>query len=152
MTLEPTGQSRPLRHWKCDAYSLSASMPARLGNEEAIFHLKGQVWIASGVPEQAAVKQLARLALQPGFFMGVPAVAKTAPAQAQMLSDFVSELALKGLPCAGELNASYEGNGPMANLARRMPTRLSVTFQDFSSAPIKPDVFDVPAGYRQVRR
>lgn len=152
MTLEPTGQSRPLLTWKCEAYTLNASVPARLGNEETIFHLKGQVWVARGVPEQAAVKQLVKLARQPGFFMGVPAVAKIAPAQAQMLSEIVSKLAPKGLPCAGELDVSYEGNGPMANLAKRMPTKLSVTFQDFSSTPIKPEVFAIPAGYQQIRR
>ena len=141
ITLEKTGNSNPLRHWKCEEHALTASMPARLGNEEAIFHLKGKIWLASRVKEMAAVAELIRLANQPGFFLGIPAVAKVSPAQSVAISEIFRKLAPRGLLCAGEAQASYEGNGPLANLATRIPTRISVSFQDFSDAPIKRDVF-----------
>lgn len=147
MSMDKTGQTRPLRHWNCEAYNLNASIPTRLGNEETVFHLKGLVWLASDVPEQAAVKNLVKLTRQPDFFMGIPAVAKVTPAQSQLFSEIIRKLAPKGLPCSGELETSYEGNGPMANLARRMPTRMNVVFQDFASTPIRPDLFTLPSGY-----
>jgi hypothetical protein len=152
MTLEKTGQVLPLRTWKCEAHTLKASMPARLGTEEAVFHLSGLIWVASGVPEQAAVKDLVKLTRQADFFLGIPTIAKITPAQAQMLSEIIRKLAPKGLPCSGELDASIEGNGPMANLAKRMPTKFSMTFQDFSTEPIQQEMFAIPAGYQQIRR
>lgn len=147
ITMQPTGQARQLRHWRCEAHTLNASMPTRLGNEETVFHLTGQVWLARDVPEQAAVKYLVKLTRQADFFLGIPAIAKITPAQSRLMSEIVRKVAPQGLPCSGELDASYEGNGPMANLARKMPTRLSVTFLDFSDAPVKPDAFAIPAGY-----
>ncbi|MEW6120169.1 MAG: hypothetical protein AB1593_08770 [Pseudomonadota bacterium] len=151
LSLDPTGETRPLRHWNCEAHTLAASMPTRLGPEETVFHLNGKVWVARGTPEQAAVKKLIDMTRQKDFFLGIPAAVKATPAQAKMLSELVRELAPRGLPCGGELDARYEGTGPMANLARRLPARLSLSIQDFSNTPIKPELFELPEGY-QVRR
>jgi hypothetical protein len=151
LNLAPTGETRMLRHWKCEAHTLTASMPTRLGQEETVFHLDGKVWLARGAPEQAAVKKLAELGQRKDFFLGVPAAVKATPAQARMLSELVRRLAPLGLPCSGELDARYEGSGPMARLAQRLPARLSLTIQDFADAPVEPGLFDLPAGY-SVRR
>jgi hypothetical protein len=152
MSLEKTGNARPLRHWNCEEHTLTASMPARLGNEEAVFNLKGRLWVVAKVKELAEVKALADLAKKPGFFLGIPAVARVSPAQSVAISEIIRKLAPKGLLCSGEVESSYEGNGPMANLARRIPTRLSVEFQDFSADAIQPEFFFIPSGYQVVRK
>lgn len=152
MTLEKTGNTMPLKHWKCEEHTLTANMPARLGNEETHFHLKGRLWVAAKVKEQAEVAELTKLAKKPDFFLGIPAVAKVSPAQSAALSEVIRRLAPRGLLCAGEVETNYEGNGPMANLARRIPARLSIAFQDFTKEPIEPDVFSIPAGYQLVRK
>lgn len=147
LNMESNGQTRPLKHWTCEGHVVHASVPTRLGNEETVFHLKGQLWVASDTAEQAAVKKLIKLTQQNDFFVGIPSTVKVTPAQTQLINEIIRKLASKGLPCGGELEASYEGNGPMANLARRMPTRIGITFQDFSTEPIRPETFVVPAGY-----
>ncbi len=147
LELTPTGDTRALRHWTCEAHRLTASMPARLGNEETVFHLAGTVWIARNARERAVIGKLAEATRRKDFFLGVPAVVKTSPAQARMLSELVRMLVMRGLPCGGELDARHEGSGPMANLANRIPAHLSLTIQDFSDAPIEPGVFTVPDGY-----
>lgn len=152
MTLEKTGNAKPLKHWKCEEHTLTASMPARLGNEETMFHLKGQLWVAGKIKELMEIRDLTKIAKKTDFFLGIPAVAKVSPAQSAALSEVIRRLAPKGLLCAGEIETSYEGNGPMANLARRIPARLSITFQDFSNEPIAQDVFSIPAGYQLVRK
>lgn len=152
MSLEKTGNTKPLKHWKCEEHTLVASMPARLGNEETIFHLKGRLWVARRVKELAEVRELTKIAKEPDFFLGIPAVAKVSPAQSAALSEVIRRLAPKGLLCSGEIETSYEGNGPMANLARRIPARLSIAFQDFSREPIAQDVFSIPAGYQLIRK
>ena len=151
LKLTPTGTTRPLRHWTCEAHQLTASLPTRLGNEAATFHLTGTVWIARHPPEQAAVKKWVEMSQKKDFFLGVPAAVKATPAQARMLSDLVRELAPRGLPCGGELDARHEGTGPLAALAGRIPARLTLTLHDFSDAPLSPDLFDVPSAYT-VRR
>lgn len=147
LSLTPTGETRKLRHWNCEAHTLAASMPTRLGQEETLFHLNGKVWIARGTPEQAAVKKMVEMARQKDFFLGIPAAVKATPAQAKMLSELVRELAPRGLPCGGDLDARFEGTGPMANLAKRLPARLSLSIQDFNDTPVKPELFALPEGY-----
>lgn len=152
LSIKKTGQANHLKHWKCEEHTLTASMPARLGNEESVFHLAGSVWLANGVKELAELKDLIEQTKKPGFFVGIPAVAKVSPAQSVAISEIIRRLAPRGLVCAGEIQASYEGSGPMANLARRMPSRLGVSFQEFSNNPIQPETFAIPAGYRVLRK
>lgn len=152
MTLEKSGNARPLKHWKCEEHVLTASMPARLGNEETVFHISGRLWVAGKTKEQSELREMTRLARKPKFFVGIPSVAKISPAQAAAVSELFRRLAPKGLLCDGTVEMSYEGNGPMANLARRIPARLSITFQDFSSEPISQDVFSIPGGYQLIRK
>lgn len=151
LKLSPTGTTRALRHWTCEAHQLKASMPTRLGSENATFHLSGTVWIARQPPEQAAIKKWIELTQKKDFFLSVPSAVKATPAQARMLSDLVRELAPRGLPCGGELDARHEGTGPLAALAGRIPARLTLTLHDFSDAPLSPDTFDIPPAYT-VRR
>lgn len=152
MKFEPTGNARPLQSWSCKEHELEASIPARLGNEQTVFHLKGKIWIASNVPEQAAIKELASAAKKPDFFLAIPTLAKMAPAQSRIMNEAIRKLASKGMPCAGEIEGSYEGNGPMVNLAKKLPTKVSINFQQFSTDPIKPEQFVLPAGYRVMQR
>lgn len=152
VALKPTGQSRPLGHWQCQAHRLDASIPARLGDEDTVFHLSGTLWLARGVPEQAEVEALVALARRPDFFLGVPAVAKITPAQARLFSEIVRELAGLGLPCACEVESRYQGSGPMADLANRIPARFSLAFQDVSRARLGDELFAFPASARPPRR
>lgn len=150
LRFEPTGNARPLQTWTCREHELEASVPTRLGIEETLFHLKGRIWLARDVPEQAAVRALVDAAVKPDFFLAVPAVARMAPAYSRVMSEILRKLAPQGLPCGGEIAGSHEGSGPMANLARKMPSRVSLNFQQFSAEPIKPELFVLPAGYQKV--
>lgn len=150
--LAPTGNTSMLQSWVCKEHDLSASVQAMLGSEATVLNLKGKIWLASDVPEQAEVKGLVGAAKTADFFLTIPALAQVAPAYSQVMNEIFRKIAPKGLPCAGEMSASYEGNGPMANLARKLPTKAGVRFQQFSSAPIKPEMFAIPAGYRLMQK
>lgn len=150
LSFEPTGATRPLQKWTCREHVLEASVPTRLGNEETVFHLSGRIWLAQGVPEQAAVRELVEATARPGFFLAVPAIARIAPAYAQVMSQMLRKLAPQGLPCGGEVAGRHEGNGPMANLARKLPSRVSLEFREFSAEPLKAELFILPPGYQKV--
>lgn len=152
LSVTPTGRKRNLQAWSCAEHAVSASMPALLGTEPVTFILKGTVWLASGVPEQASVKALVQATQDPAFFLAIPAAVRVAPAQARGISEIIRRVAPKGLPCMGEVDFTFEGTGPMANLARKMPARLGIEYQTFSAEPISQDAFAIPAGYSVVRR
>lgn len=152
LSVTRTGRKRPLGSWTCAEHAVSASMPALLGTEPVTFALKGTVWLASGVPEQASVKPLVKATQDPTFFLGIPTTVRIAPAQARGVSEIIRRIAPKGLPCGGEAEFSFEGSGPMANLAKKMPARLGVEYQAFSTEAIGKDAFAIPAGYRVIRR
>lgn len=151
LNIERTGRQHPLRDWTCSEYNLTVSMPAVMGNEETVFNLKGQVWLAERARERAAVKDLIKIAKRPDFFLAIPQIARTMPAQARAVSELIRKLAPMGLPCAGQFDISYEGSGPLANLARKLPTRLGLEFQNYSTNPIPPEAFAIPAGYQIVQ-
>ncbi len=150
LSFEPTGATRPLQKWTCREHALEASVPTRLGNEETLFHLTGRIWLAQDVPEQAAVRELVEATARPGFFLAVPAVARIAPAYAQVMSEILRKLAPRGLPCGGEVAGRHEGNGPLANLARKLPSKVSLEFREFSAEPVKAELFILPASYQKV--
>lgn len=141
------GQTRTLQNWICREYEVSASVPARLGNEETIFHLNGHVWMTGKVPERKAIQELIETTKRPDFFLAVPALAQSAPAFSSVLNALIRKLAPRGLPCSGDLLGSYEGNGPLASLARKLPSQAGMNFREYSSAPIPADKFQLPGGY-----
>lgn len=152
LKLEPTGNISMLQNWTCKEHDFAASVPTVLGNEQTVFNLKGKIWIASGVPEQAEVKALVNAAKKPDFFITIPQLAQVAPAYSRIMNEILRKVVPIGLPCAGEMQASYEGSGPMANLARKLPSKASLRFQQYASEPIKPEMFAIPAGYRLMQK
>ena len=147
-----TQRTQALRNWTCSEHVVSARMPALLGSEQVTFVIEGTAWLASGVPEQASVKALVQVTQDPAFFLGVPATVRMAPIQARSISEIIRHLAPKGLLCGGTVDFTFEGDGPMANLARKMPGRLGIQYQAFSSEPISRDAFTIPESYRVIRR
>lgn len=147
-----TGRKQKLQAWSCAEHAMSASMPALLGAEPVTFALKGTIWLASGVPEQRSVKRLVLATQDPAFFLAIPSAVRIAPAQARGISEIIRRLAPKGLPCAGEFDITFEGTGPMANLARKMPAKLGIRYQAFSAEPISKDAFIIPTNYLVMRR
>lgn len=152
MNLARTDNKRTLGGWTCVEHIVSARMPALLGVEPVTFVLNGSVWLASGVPEQAAVKALVHASKDPDFFMGLPTAVKFAPTQARGINEMIRRIAPKGLMCGGEIGFTFEGDGPMANLARKMPAKLGIEYRAYSDAPISVEAFVIPAGYRVVKR
>ena len=54
--------------------------------------------------------------------------------------------------CAIEVELKYEGGGRMADLARRMGSRLNLIYDNVALDPVPDDFFMVPPGYQPVRR
>lgn len=152
LRFNPTGQRRQLQAWSCEEYALNLSMPVEVGGERVDFELDGQVWLARFTREQGETAAFVHAAQTPDFFMGVPAMAKASPSQAQGISEAFRRIAPLGLLCSLDVHLKYEGNGRLAELSRKMASRISVAYERYGGDPLKDEVFDIPAGYLVVRK
>lgn len=152
LDLKPTGRNHMLQKWKCVEHELVAAMPAEVGGEKVSFTMTGHVWLARDTAEQKEVAAFISAAQTPDFFMGIPALAKSSPQQARGMSEIVRRMAPMGLLCAVDVKTKYEGTGRMAALSNKLDSRINLTYEQYGSAPLKAEVFDIPKGYRVERK
>ncbi len=152
LELTPTGRRHQLQAWNCAEHKLHVAMPAEVAGEKVSFEMEGTIWLARNAAEQAETNAFVRAAQDPDFFMGIPALASKSPGQARGLSEVVRRLAPLGLLCAVDVNTRYEGSGRMAELSRKMASRIAVTYEHYMTDPLKDDIFAIPRGYRVVRQ
>ena len=152
LELEATGQKHALGTWNCAEHSLQASMPAELGPEKIVLRLAGKVWLARNTREQKDLQAFFKVMDSPDFLMSIPALAKNSPAQTRALGEVLRRLFNQGMVCGIDVELKYEGGGRMAELARRMGTRLNLVYDNATSEPVPDLFFMVPPGYQQVKR
>jgi len=151
LKLEKTGQTHAIKHWRCEEYKLQSDTPAMLGQDKVNFRLSGAVWLAAKTPEQEEMASLKRAAESPEYLLGLPSSAKVSADQALAIGETLRQLTSKGVLCGMDVEASYDGNGRMVELARKMAARIRIAFEDFTIGNIPAEYFAVPAGYRVSR-
>lgn len=152
LDLDPTGLKHALGPWNCAENVLEASMPAELGPEKVNLQLSGKVWLARGSRDQKDLQAFFKAMDAPDFLMSIPALAKNSPAQTRALGEVLRRLFNQGMVCALDVELKYEGGGRMAELARRMGTRLNLVYENAATEPVPDEFFMVPPGYQQVAR
>ncbi len=152
LELTPTGRRHQLQNWNCAEQKIYSSMPAEVAGERVNFEMTGTIWLAKNAPEQNETAAFVKAAQEPDFFMGIPALAKKSPGQAKGMSEVVRRLAPLGLLCAVDVETRYEGTGRMAELSRKMASRISVTYEKYATDTLRDDVFEIPKGYRMVKQ
>lgn len=152
LEVKPTGRVHTLQAWSCAEHGLRLAMPAEIGGEKLRFEMEGTLWLARDAAEQKETAAILRLMQAPEFFIGLPQLAKVSPVQARGISEAIRRIAPMGLLCSVDVNLKYEGTGRIAQLSRKMASRISITYDDYSSAPIPKGAFDVPAGYKVTRQ
>ncbi len=151
LEIAPTGRKRPLQKWTCEENKFHISMPAEVGGEKLTFDMEGQVWLAKGTKEQEETAAFVKAAKSPDLFMSVPTMAKTSPEQARGIAEAFRRVAPMGLLCSLDVDVKYEGSGRIADLSRKLASRISVVYERYGSAPLKDEYFEIPPGYRVIR-
>lgn len=151
LELSPTGRKHELTPWECQEHQLKASLPGQVGQESVTVQLDGQVWLATNARETRTLEAFIRALPAQDLFVGVPTQGRAAPTQVQGVNEVLRRVLPKGMLCAFELQVDYEGAGPMANLARRMSTRLSLVYETIATDDLKDELFEIPAGYQVSR-
>jgi len=151
MDLDKTGRKHNLGSWVCEEHKLEASIPTEIGQDKAQFRLTGTVWLAADTPEQKEMNTLRKAADAPDFLPGVPIQAKISEDQALVVAEVLRRLAGMGMLCALEVENQYEGSGRMVELARKVATRFSLTYDSYSTDALSAQAFQIPEGYQQVK-
>lgn len=151
LELSPTGRKHELTPWECQEYQLKASLPGQVGQENVTVHLDGQVWLAPNARETRTLEPFVKTLPAQDLFIGVPSQGRAAPTQVQGVNEVLRRVLPKGMLCAFEIHVDYEGAGPMANLARRMSTRVSLVYETIANDDLKDELFEIPAGYQVSR-
>lgn len=152
LELTPTGRRHDLQDWDCEEHALDSSLPAELGQEKVNVILAGQVWLARKARERREIAPFIKAVDADDFFVGAAMPGKPANSQARGINEVMRKVLAKGMLCAADIQLKYEGNGPMADLGRRMATRASIVYDSVSATPLRDELFNLPAGYREVRR
>lgn len=152
MDLTRTGRQHDLQGWVCEEFGLAASLPAELGQEKVMVVLAGTVWLERKTRERKEVEPFIKAIEADDFFVGAAMPGKPINSQSQGINEAMRRILANGMLCAAEIQLNYEGNGPMANLGRRMATKASIVYESVSGEPLKDGIFDSPAGYREIRR
>lgn len=150
--LSRTGRKHAMDEWNCEEFVLDASLPAEMGNEKVTVVLDGEVWLERGSKIRRQIAPFVQAVEADDFFVGAAAPGRPVNTQAQGINEVMRKVLGTGMICAADIRLKYEGNGPMADLGRRMATKAGIVYESISDAPLRDELFMPPRGYQEIRR
>lgn len=152
-TLEPTGQSRTIAGHACSVYTMGVTVPMEMGGQKMTISVTGPVCLAKDAPGAAEMATFFKGMSEKGFFFGDPRQAQAQPAQIKAMTALYEKMAGLGVPLAQEMTFGFEGDGPMAAMMAKMGSNsLSMEVLSVSTDPIPDSMFEIPDGYKVVKR
>jgi FtsP/CotA-like multicopper oxidase with cupredoxin domain len=151
VSLTPTSQTRQIAGQTCTVHDLKISVPMQMGNMKMAMLMSGPQCLVKNAPGQADYLAFHKAASENGGFFD-PQQAKTRPAAAKAMTDMYRKMAELGVPYATELTMGFEGQGPMADMMKKMANTITTEVTSVSTSPIAASMFDVPAGYKVNKR
>ncbi len=150
-TITPTPQTRQIAGQACTVHDLKVAVPVQTGKMQMTMVMSGPQCLVKNGPGQAEFLAFYRAASENGGFLDATQ-AKTRPAVAKAMTDMYRKMSELGVPFATEMKISMEGEGPMAEMMKKMATTISTEVISVSTAPIAATMFEVPAGYKVSKR
>lgn len=151
--LTPTGETRQIAGLACAVHTMDVSAPMDMGGEKIDIRITGPVCVAKNGPGQADVAAFYKAVAEKGLFFGDVRAARAQPGQARGMTALYSEMAALGVPLAQDMTIKFEGGGPMAGMMSKMGgTTMSFEVLSVSTDAIPDSTFEVPAGYKIIKR
>jgi hypothetical protein len=151
VSIKPTGQTRQIAGQSCTVHDLKVAVPMQMGNMKMAMVMSGPHCLVKNAPGQADYAAFYKAASESGGFLD-PQQAKTRPAAAKAMTDMYRKMAELGVPYATEMTIGFEGEGPMADMMKKMANTITTEVTSVSTSPIAASMFDVPAGYKINKR
>jgi hypothetical protein len=147
LDLTPTGRRHQLQNWNCAEHNLGMSPCRRKWRREGELRDGPAPSGWRRTPPNKGNRRVRQGRPGTGFLHGHSRLAKKSPGQAKGMSEVVRRLAPLGLLCAVDVETRYEGTGRMAELSRKMASRIAVTYEQIRHrCSLKDEVFEIPKG------
>ena len=150
-SLTPNGQTRQVAGQSCAVHDLKISLPMQMGNMKMTMVMSGPQCLVKNAPSQADYLAFYKAASENGGFFDAQQ-AKTRPAAAKAMTEMYRKMAELGVPYATETTIGFEGEGPMADMMKKMGNTITTEVTSVSTSPVAASMFDVPAGYKVNKR
>jgi uncharacterized protein YggU (UPF0235/DUF167 family) len=151
VSLTPTTETRQIAGQSCTVHDLKISVPMQMGNMKMAMVMSGPQCLAKNAPGQADYLAFYKAASESGGFLDAQQ-AKTRPAAAKAMTDMYRKMAELGVPYATEVTMAFEGQGPMADMMKKMANTITTEVTSVSTSPIAASTFDLPTGYKVNKR
>jgi hypothetical protein len=150
-TINPTTVTRQIAGQTCTVHDLKISVPMQMGNMKMAMVMSGPQCLVKNAPGQADYLAFYKAASENGGFFDAQQ-AKTRPEAARAMTDMYRKMAELGVPYATEMRIGFDGEGPMADMMKKMANTITTEVTSVTTASIAPSMFDVPAGYKIKKR
>jgi hypothetical protein len=159
ITANPTGQSRTFDGMSCEEQSVmlsfslgglnSAHLPpeAAAMMKDARVAANGSMWFAPSAPGVADFMAFQKAATASKLMSALTALLPGPSGGMDKL--WAAFQSLPGLPCLSEMSMTFEGSGPLVEIAKTQgPVKVIQRTATVSTDPVADDIFNVPADYR----
>jgi hypothetical protein len=150
-SITPTATTRQIAGQTCTVHDLKISVPMQMGNMKMAMVMSGPQCLVKNAPGQADYLAFYKAAAESGGFFDAQQ-AKARPEAAKAMTDMYRKMAELGLPYATEMNIGFAGEGPMADMMKKMGNTITTEVTSVTTDAIAPSLFDVPAGYKIKKR
>jgi hypothetical protein len=152
-SVTPTTQTRQIAGTTCTIHDMHVAAPTQMGPETLTIVLAGPICLVKNGPGQTDFTAFYKAAAEKGLFLGDPRAAKAQAGQARSMTAMYQQMAALGVPMSQEINFKFEGSGAMAGMMAKIGANSMTTeVVSVSTDPIADSTFDIPAGYRVVKR
>ena len=151
VSITPTGTTRQIAGKTCDVYDLKIAVPIDMRQMKMTMAMSGPHCLVKNGPGQADFLAFYKAAVEGGLFFD-PAQAKSQPAVAKTMVEMYKKMSELGVPYASELTIQMQGEGPMAEMMKKMSNTISTEVTEVSAALLAASLFEVPDGYKVTKR
>jgi hypothetical protein len=151
VSITPAGTTRQIAGKTCEVYDLKIAVPIDMSKMKMTMAMTGPHCLVKNGPGQADFLAFYKAAYEGGLFFDA-AQAKSQPAVAKAMADMYKKMSELGVPYASELTIQMQGEGPMAEMMKKMGNTISTEVTEVSAAPLAASLFEVPEGYKVTKR
>jgi hypothetical protein len=151
ISITPAGTTRQIAGKTCEVYDLKIAVPLDMQKLKMTMAMAGPHCLVKNGPGQADFQAFYKAAADGGVFFDA-SQAKAQPSAAKAMTDMYKKMSELGVPYSSEITIQMQGEGPMAEMMKKMTSTITNEVIEVSTAPLAASVFEIPAGYAVTKR
>jgi hypothetical protein len=150
-SLTDSGQAKTVAGASCNVFDTSISVSFSMMEKAPpmTMVMTGPVCLSKTAPGHEDFRNFYLAAAEKGFIFTDPQAAKAQPGMAKAMQTMARKMAEGGLPLSSDLNMTFEGDNPMAQMMKKMGgAKMTSEATKIETTALSDDIFAVQAGYK----